>query len=90
VYHCISTLIPIIVMSGTKDRHYQQLASKLQTLSTELAHTHEMFGILGIHLRSMNNLGAANAAQFMAVSRILDAEMVKTELQRLSDASAPH
>jgi len=62
-------------MSTVKERHYQQLASKLQTLSRELETTQRNFGDLAKHLHSMNKLGAVQAAQFMAVSRLLDADM---------------
>ncbi|KAG8994608.1 hypothetical protein FRB94_012653 [Tulasnella sp. JGI-2019a] len=74
-------------MSSTKERHYQQLASKLQVLSKELEKTHRHFGNLAEYLHSMNNLGAVHAAQFMAVSRILDAEMTRVEEER--DAASP-
>lgn len=50
-------------MSSTKERHYQQLAGKLQTLSKEMEKTHRHFGSLAGYLHSMNNLGAVHAAQ---------------------------
>jgi len=69
-------------MSSPKDRHYQQLASKLQVLSKELRHTQEQFSNMARELQSVSNLGAIHAAQFMAVSRLLDAEMMKMDGER--------
>jgi len=66
-------------MSTAKERHYQQLGAKLQAVSFELEETQRHFEELASHLESMNTLGAAHAAQFMAVSRLLDAEMAKAE-----------
>ncbi|KAG8988161.1 hypothetical protein FRB90_002935 [Tulasnella sp. 427] len=66
-------------MSSAKERHYQQLASKLQTVSRELQVTQANFAELAKQLQSMNKLGAIQASQFMAVSRLLDAEMAAAE-----------
>jgi len=73
-------------MSTPKERHYQQLAAKLQTFAAELDNTRVQFGDLAQHLQAMNRLGAVQAAQFMAVSRLLDAEMASME--RTGDGSA--
>ncbi|KAG8915958.1 hypothetical protein FRC02_004301 [Tulasnella sp. 418] len=64
-------------MSTAKDRHYQQLAAKFQSLSQELADTQHHFSTLAKQLNAMNDLGAMHAAQFMAISRLLDEEMVQ-------------
>jgi len=74
-------------MSSIKERHYQQLSSKLQILSKELEKTHRQFDSLAEYLHALNNLGVAHAAQFMAVSRILDAEMTRGEGDK--DTSSP-
>lgn len=51
-------------MSSAKDRHYQQLASKLQSVSRELQVTQANFAELAKQLQSMNTLGAIQAAQY--------------------------
>lgn len=50
-------------MSTVKERHYQQLAAKLQAVSKELEVSKRNMGMLTKHLHAMNRLGAVQAAQ---------------------------
>jgi len=59
-----------------KERHYQQLASKMQNIARELSLTQQNMVVLAKQLDSMGKLGALHASQFMAVTRLLDAEEV--------------
>jgi hypothetical protein len=52
-------------MSTAKERHYQQLASKLSNISRELEETQRQSAVLAQQLTAMNNLGAMQAAQYV-------------------------
>ncbi|KZS94393.1 hypothetical protein SISNIDRAFT_484617 [Sistotremastrum niveocremeum HHB9708] len=63
-------------MSATqaKDRQYALLAKRLNALSSAVNQSSELFADLSADLESMRTLAGLHAAQFMAVSHLLDAE----------------
>ncbi|ORX39222.1 hypothetical protein BD324DRAFT_649306 [Kockovaella imperatae] len=77
-------------MSTAKQRHYAALASRLRALKTNLAESEVQMDALARHLDKMRHLGANHAAQFMAVSRILDVDLEKEKerVQAAYDAEA--
>jgi len=60
--------------AALKERHYAHLASKLQTMSRNLAESQQQFADVTRQVEHMTKLGALHASQFMAVSRLLDTE----------------
>ncbi|CAD6585213.1 MAG: hypothetical protein TREMPRED_004072 [Tremellales sp. Tagirdzhanova-0007] len=62
-----------------KTRHYAALSSRLRNLSQNLSDTEYQFGMLAEQLQAMSRLGVNCGAQFMAVSRLLDVELKRTE-----------
>ncbi|WOO84893.1 uncharacterized protein LOC62_06G008404 [Vanrija pseudolonga] len=73
--------------SNTKARHYATLASQIRQLNANLGESHTQFALLADHLDAMRRFSAANAAQFMAVSRLLDVELQDVAKQALAAQS---
>ncbi|WVW79416.1 hypothetical protein I302_101385 [Kwoniella bestiolae CBS 10118] len=60
-----------------KSRHYSALASRLRTLQNNLSETEKQLELMTDQLNSMARLGVGCGSQFMAVSRLLDIELLK-------------
>ncbi|RSH83352.1 uncharacterized protein EHS24_007030 [Apiotrichum porosum] len=64
---------------STKARHYAALAARIRELRGNLDETEQLMGHMSDHLLGMRKLAAANGAQFMAVSRLLDVELTEAK-----------
>ncbi|KAL1407563.1 hypothetical protein Q8F55_006996 [Vanrija albida] len=72
--------------SNTKARHYATLASQIRQLNANLGESQVQFALLAEHLDAMRRFSAANAAQFMAVSRLLDVELQGVSAEQVEAA----
>ncbi|WWC91142.1 uncharacterized protein L201_006083 [Kwoniella dendrophila CBS 6074] len=63
--------------SNIKARHYSALASRLKNLQNNLNETEKQLDLMSDQLQSMSKLGIGCGSQFMAVSRLLDVELMK-------------
>lgn len=85
--------------SALKARHYSALVSSLRRLQQDLAESEQQMDRLSEHLVSMQKMGTHSAAQyvrpsglgaaltcrFMAVSRLLDRELIGEEDKRTTE-----
>ncbi|WWC73044.1 uncharacterized protein I206_107009 [Kwoniella pini CBS 10737] len=63
--------------SNLKSRHYSALASRLKNLQYNLSETENQLELMTDQLKSMMKLGIGCGSQFMAVSRLLDIELIQ-------------
>ncbi|KAK6906079.1 hypothetical protein V866_004919 [Kwoniella sp. B9012] len=73
--------------SNLKARHYSALASRLRNLQANLTETEKQLEMMSDQLNSMARLGVGCGSQFMAVSRLLDVELMKATQE--ADQSQP-
>ncbi|CAE6440653.1 unnamed protein product [Rhizoctonia solani] len=61
-------------MHSIKEKHYLQLARKMQNISNELSFLQNNMRVMNFQMGHMKQLGGLHAAQFMAASAIADEE----------------
>ncbi|KAJ1306859.1 hypothetical protein OPQ81_007844 [Rhizoctonia solani] len=61
-------------MHSIKEKHYLQLARKMQNISNELAFLQNNMRVMNFQMGHMKQLGGLHTAQFMAASAIADEE----------------
>ncbi|KAB5589760.1 hypothetical protein CTheo_6795 [Ceratobasidium theobromae] len=66
-------------MHSLKEKHYLQLARKMQSVSNELAFLQTNMRVMNFQTGHMKQLGGLHTAQFMAASAIADEEPETSE-----------
>ncbi|WWC63977.1 uncharacterized protein I303_106583 [Kwoniella dejecticola CBS 10117] len=70
--------------SNLKARHYSALSSRLKHLQYNLSETETQLELMSDQLKSMARLGVGCGSQFMAVSRLLDIELMQATQESTS------
>ncbi|KAG8776991.1 hypothetical protein FRC12_000589 [Ceratobasidium sp. 428] len=77
-------------MHSLKEKHYLQLARKMQSISNELAFLQTNMKVMNFQMGHMKQLGGLHTAQFMAASAIADEEPEGSEAAGNASAGQPH